>query len=221
MKEDGRPVFGMPNGVGVWRGYEWVMRRDDERSLKEERGSSFQGLIKEWGVSRHILSFRWWNWLFRWVHGVTNFRREICCSRGCWWRNNQDHQLAENLLGYPNSFLSPHNILTSLAGDSRYAWLYRPSYMLQNFSPDICVKRKSIPDLMQSFNSGCLWVFFTRSEWDAKFFDQDIHSANWCLCIEFEEHKSFSLSVSILKLLGLYAAGWLHFKFWIVIGTVI
>jgi len=27
-------------------------------------------------------------------------------------------------------------------------------------TPDICVERKSIPDLIQSFNSGRLWVFF-------------------------------------------------------------
>ena len=146
-------------------GKEWwgCDRGDEEGGWKESEGEmvEFQRPIKEQGVSRYILSFRWWNWL---VHAVTNFQRQICCSRGCWWRNNQDHQLAENLFGYPNSFLSPGNILTSFAGDSRYAWLYRPSYTLQNFSPDICVRRKSIPGLMQSFNSGRLWVFFTRSE---------------------------------------------------------
>ena len=31
-------------------------------------------------------------------------------------------------------------------------------------TPDICVERKSIPDLMQSFNSGRLWVFSTPNE---------------------------------------------------------
>ena len=61
MKEDGRPVFGMPKGsvsAGKSDGDVSGATREDERS-QNERGSSFQRLIKDRGVNRHILSFRW------------------------------------------------------------------------------------------------------------------------------------------------------------------
>jgi len=54
-------------------------------------------------------------------------------------------------------------------------------------SPDICVERKSIPDLFQSFNSGRL---YTQCEL------MSVHYKHPILLIEFEEHKSFSLEVS-------------------------
>ncbi|KDQ65067.1 hypothetical protein JAAARDRAFT_43863 [Jaapia argillacea MUCL 33604] len=53
-------------------------------------------------------------------------------------------------------------------------------------TPDICVERKSIPDLVQSFNSGRL---YTQCELMSVHYKQPI------LLIEFEEHKSFSLEV--------------------------
>ncbi|RDX42825.1 hypothetical protein OH76DRAFT_1362124 [Lentinus brumalis] len=51
-------------------------------------------------------------------------------------------------------------------------------------TPDICVERKSIPDLISSFNSGRL---YTQCELMSAHYKQPI------LLIEFEEHKSFSL----------------------------
>jgi len=51
-------------------------------------------------------------------------------------------------------------------------------------TPDICVERKSIPDLISSFNSGRL---YTQCELMSVHYKQPI------LLIEFEEHKSFSL----------------------------
>ncbi|EIW85970.1 hypothetical protein CONPUDRAFT_140757 [Coniophora puteana RWD-64-598 SS2] len=51
-------------------------------------------------------------------------------------------------------------------------------------TPDICVERKSIPDLVQSFNSGRL---YTQCELMSVHYKQPI------LLIEFEENKSFSL----------------------------
>lgn len=51
-------------------------------------------------------------------------------------------------------------------------------------TPDICVERKSIPDLVSSFNSGRL---YTQCELMSVHYKQPI------LLIEFEEHKSFSL----------------------------
>ncbi|KAI0763850.1 hypothetical protein BD413DRAFT_698917 [Trametes elegans] len=51
-------------------------------------------------------------------------------------------------------------------------------------TPDICVERKSIPDLVSSFNSGRL---YTQCELMSAHYKQPI------LLIEFEEHKSFSL----------------------------
>ena len=53
--------LGCQRGVGTGKGdgdVSEAMRRKDERS-QEERGSSFQRPIKDRGVSRHILSFRW------------------------------------------------------------------------------------------------------------------------------------------------------------------
>ncbi|KIK91445.1 hypothetical protein PAXRUDRAFT_830849 [Paxillus rubicundulus Ve08.2h10] len=51
-------------------------------------------------------------------------------------------------------------------------------------TPDICVERKSIPDLISSFNSGRL---YTQCELMSVHYKQPI------LLIEFEENKSFSL----------------------------
>ncbi|KZT71130.1 hypothetical protein DAEQUDRAFT_688077 [Daedalea quercina L-15889] len=51
-------------------------------------------------------------------------------------------------------------------------------------TPDICVERKSIPDLVSSFNSGRL---YTQCEM------MSVHYKQPMLLIEFEEHKSFSL----------------------------
>ncbi|CAL1710551.1 unnamed protein product [Somion occarium] len=51
-------------------------------------------------------------------------------------------------------------------------------------TPDICVERKSIPDLVSSFNSGRL---YTQCELMSAHYKQPI------LLIEWEEHKSFSL----------------------------
>ncbi|KAI0794969.1 hypothetical protein C8Q75DRAFT_748299 [Abortiporus biennis] len=51
-------------------------------------------------------------------------------------------------------------------------------------TPDICVERKSIPDLVSSFNSGRL---YTQCELMSVHYKQPI------LLIEWEEHKSFSL----------------------------
>ncbi|KAH9846206.1 hypothetical protein C2E23DRAFT_853988 [Lenzites betulinus] len=51
-------------------------------------------------------------------------------------------------------------------------------------TPDICVERKSIPDLISSFSSGRL---YTQCELMSAHYKQPI------LLIEFEEHKSFSL----------------------------
>ncbi|KAF8526823.1 hypothetical protein JB92DRAFT_2870207 [Gautieria morchelliformis] len=51
-------------------------------------------------------------------------------------------------------------------------------------TPDMCVERKSIPDLLSSFNSGRL---YTQCELMSVHYKQPI------LLIEFEEHKSFSL----------------------------
>ncbi|KAA1477388.1 hypothetical protein DENSPDRAFT_933679 [Dentipellis sp. KUC8613] len=53
-------------------------------------------------------------------------------------------------------------------------------------TPDICVERKSIPDLVSSFNSGRL---YTQCELMSVHYKQPI------LLIEFEEHKSFSLEI--------------------------
>ncbi|KIM83728.1 hypothetical protein PILCRDRAFT_97161 [Piloderma croceum F 1598] len=52
---------------------------------------------------------------------------------------------------------------------------------------DICIERKSIPDLIQSFNSGRL---YTQCEL------MSVHYKQPVLLIEFEEHKSFSLNVT-------------------------
>ncbi|KAL6299457.1 hypothetical protein BKA93DRAFT_819892 [Sparassis latifolia] len=51
-------------------------------------------------------------------------------------------------------------------------------------TPDICIERKSIPDLVSSFNSGRL---YTQCELMSVHYKQPI------LLIEFEEYKSFSL----------------------------
>ncbi|KAI5115404.1 hypothetical protein M0805_005239 [Coniferiporia weirii] len=55
-------------------------------------------------------------------------------------------------------------------------------------APDICVERKSIPDLVQSFSSGRL---YTQCELMSVHYKQPI------LLIEFEEHKSFSLDMRL------------------------
>ncbi|PPQ80616.1 hypothetical protein CVT24_002708 [Panaeolus cyanescens] len=58
-------------------------------------------------------------------------------------------------------------------------------------SPDICVERKSVPDLVSSFNSGRL---YTQCETMTAYYKYPI------LLIEFEEDKSFSLdSVTDIK----------------------
>ncbi|KAI5116627.1 hypothetical protein M0805_009613 [Coniferiporia weirii] len=69
-------------------------------------------------------------------------------------------------------------------------------------APDICVERKSIPDLVQSFSSGRL---YTQCELMSVHYKQPI------LLIEFEEHKSFSLDTvdemkSYAKYTGKYPA---------------
>ncbi|KAJ7624883.1 hypothetical protein FB45DRAFT_1086972 [Roridomyces roridus] len=53
-------------------------------------------------------------------------------------------------------------------------------------TPDICVERKSLPDLVSSFNSGRL---FTQCEL------MSVHYKHPILLIEFEEDKAFSLEV--------------------------
>ncbi|KAG6373235.1 hypothetical protein JVT61DRAFT_6861 [Boletus reticuloceps] len=53
-------------------------------------------------------------------------------------------------------------------------------------TPDICVERKSIPDLISSFNSGRL---YTQCEL------MSVHYKQPVLLIEFEENKAFSLEV--------------------------
>ncbi|KAF7331499.1 ERCC4 domain-containing protein [Mycena kentingensis (nom. inval.)] len=53
-------------------------------------------------------------------------------------------------------------------------------------TPDICVERKSIPDLVSSFNSGRL---YTQCEL------MSVHYKHPVLLIEFEEDKAFSLQV--------------------------
>ncbi|KAJ6579203.1 hypothetical protein DFH09DRAFT_1447495 [Mycena vulgaris] len=58
-------------------------------------------------------------------------------------------------------------------------------------TPDICVERKSLPDLISSFNSGRL---YTQCEL------MSVHYKNPVLLIEFEEDKAFSLeAVSEIK----------------------
>ncbi|KZT37318.1 hypothetical protein SISSUDRAFT_987932 [Sistotremastrum suecicum HHB10207 ss-3] len=54
-------------------------------------------------------------------------------------------------------------------------------------TPDICVERKSLPDLIASFNSGRL---YTQCEL------MSVHYKHPVLLIEFEEHKSFSLEMA-------------------------
>ncbi|KAJ9122541.1 hypothetical protein QFC22_001970 [Naganishia vaughanmartiniae] len=55
-------------------------------------------------------------------------------------------------------------------------------------TPTMCVERKSVPDLIQSFNSGRL---FTQCE------QMSIHYAQPILLIEFEENKSFQLQTIV------------------------
>lgn len=62
-------------------------------------------------------------------------------------------------------------------------------------TPDICVERKSIPDLVASFNSGRL---YTQCELMSVHYKQPI------LLIEFEENKSFSLE-TVAESAKLYA----------------
>lgn len=76
-------------------------------------------------------------------------------------------------------------------------------------TPDIAVERKSIPDLIQSFNSGRLyayttWHSFIRSESYCRYSQCELMSVHYkqpILLIEFEEHKSFSLEVSQHRLM--------------------
>ncbi len=70
-------------------------------------------------------------------------------------------------------------------------------------TPDICVERKSLADLISSFNSGRLWVssvfgdhipdFVPRSYTQCELMTQ--HYKYPILLIEFEEDKAFSLEV--------------------------
>lgn len=62
-------------------------------------------------------------------------------------------------------------------------------------TPDICVERKSIPDLVASFNSGRL---YTQCEL------MSVHYKQPVLLIEFEENKSFSLE-TVAESTKLYA----------------
>ncbi|KAJ7274649.1 hypothetical protein C8J57DRAFT_1312429 [Mycena rebaudengoi] len=69
-------------------------------------------------------------------------------------------------------------------------------------TPDICVERKSLPDLVSSFNSGRL---YTQCEL------MSVHYKHPVLLIEFEEDKAFSLEVvsqlkSFVKPTGKYPA---------------
>lgn len=57
-------------------------------------------------------------------------------------------------------------------------------------TPDVCVERKSIPDLVSSFNNGRL---YTQCEL------MSVHYRHPLLLIEFEEHKSFSLEVHVTE----------------------
>lgn len=71
-------------------------------------------------------------------------------------------------------------------------------------TPDMCVERKSIPDLISSFNSGRLWVpeislehAFLKKQ-PPRYMQCELMSVHYkqpILLIEFEEHKSFSLEV--------------------------
>ena len=77
-------------------------------------------------------------------------------------------------------------------------------------TPDICVERKSVPDLLSSFNSGRLWVkFFSRHHrgQSRAFFYRytqcelmSVHYKQPVLLIEFENDKAFSLEVGVLYL---------------------
>src|SRR6266545_7309276 len=71
-------------------------------------------------------------------------------------------------------------------------------------TPDICVERKSLPDLISSFNSGRLYVSFPSAD------NQYLNVPSYSQCelmsqhykypillIEFEEDKAFSLEVRI------------------------
>jgi DNA excision repair protein ERCC-4 len=68
-------------------------------------------------------------------------------------------------------------------------------------TPDICVERKSIPDLVSSFNSGRLYDSLSRHVLQAhgpayRYTQCELMSVHYkqpILLIEFEEQKSFSL----------------------------
>jgi DNA excision repair protein ERCC-4 len=71
-------------------------------------------------------------------------------------------------------------------------------------TPEICVERKSIPDLVSSFNSGRLYDDFISIRTSAakvtshRYAQCELMSAHYkqpVLLIEFEEQKSFSLEV--------------------------
>lgn len=70
-------------------------------------------------------------------------------------------------------------------------------------TPDICVERKSIPDLISSFNNGRLCDAFVSipilAESSSYRYTQcelmSVHYKQPVLLIEFEEQKSFSLEV--------------------------
>ena len=78
-------------------------------------------------------------------------------------------------------------------------------------TPDICVERKSLGDLISSFNSGRLWVNFLFYVCAIDFFfcrytQCEVMSTYYkypILLIEFEEDKSFSLDVSCSTLADL------------------
>lgn len=72
-------------------------------------------------------------------------------------------------------------------------------------TPDICVERKSIPDLVSSFNSGRLCMRFYTEVDNLLIIEphrytqcelMSVHYKHPLLLIEFEEHKSFSLEVN-------------------------
>lgn len=77
-------------------------------------------------------------------------------------------------------------------------------------TPDLCVERKSLPDLVQSFASGRLYVALISRLRDAlltlyvRYAQCELMSAHYkqpVLLIEFEENKSFSLQASHSKTL--------------------
>jgi len=80
-------------------------------------------------------------------------------------------------------------------------------------TPDICVERKSLPDLISSFNKGRLWVPYIENSWIVlnvpRYTQCELMSAHYkypVLLIEFEEDKAFFLDVrGVFRFVGFEA----------------